>query len=204
MSNDELQELPNAQPAPTEQTDSSTQDENLSQKQAEAEESKDFDYKAALEKERKLREKAEKKVVKLKRQTKAQGEPDEDSDVPDLDARLDAMLEKRLSDIERRAQNREYDRVTAQYSTNDDEAELIQYHLENSVRLTGDPEMDVRRAKLIANEAKIAAQNNELAYSASVRGTVNTRRSISGQKKEVKTEPALTEAEKRFIKAMRG
>lgn len=187
-----------AQTAPTEQKEETTQDENLSEKQAEqAVDSQEFDYKAELESERKRREKAEAKLVKLKKDKK-------EGNDPDIESKVNELLESKLSEIEKRTQEREYERVVKAYSQGEDEAELIQYHLNNSIRLTGDTEEDVRRAKILANEKKILETQSELSHAVRSRGAIQTTPNMSGQKQKVTQEPEYTADELKLLKRFKA
>lgn len=172
----------------------SAQEENLSEKQTQEVETSEIDYKAELEAERKRREKAEEKLVKLKKEKK------EVSEDLDLESKLEELLNRKLSDIEMRTQQREYERAVSSLSESAEEAELINWHLENSIRLSGDPAEDVRRAKLLANEKRLLRENKELAESSKVRATVSKTPNISGQKTQAKKEPEYTSDEIRLLK----
>lgn len=77
-------------------------------------------------------------------------------------------------------------------SKSDSEAALIQYHLENTIRPTGNMEEDVKRAYLIANHGKIL-QNMELFKSQA--GKKTQKPSDPGQKSTQGKEPTATQKE---------
>lgn len=84
-------------------------------------------------------------------------------------------------------------------SDSDSEKELIKYHLENSVRPSGNIKDDVESAKLLANKRKIF-QENIMAKREVISNQSKGSGSNSGQKKDIKNEPKLSDADMKMIK----
>ena len=145
-----------------EQAAPETQEEEQPAQEPESQEEEKIDYKKELEQERKLREKAEssaqyhKEKAKELRDSKEEEPSEEDTPLTkkDLDT-LEANLTRKTFQNQVRSE-------ASRIATNEDEAELIIFHYENSVVPTGDIVKDVTRARLIANEARIERNTEEL------------------------------------------
>lgn len=79
----------------------------------------------------------------------------------DIEARFTRMLDERLGQFQSGFVSQQAQGLIRSVSKSDSEAALIQYHLENTIRLTGNMEEDVKRAYLLANQGKFT-QNMEL------------------------------------------
>lgn len=164
----------------------------------ETEEDSDVDYRGELErlekelaKKDKTLEKAEHKIVELK---KTKTEPD--------DAIVDRIMEKmdeKLSQFQLQQKQSELESAISRVSSSPDEAKLIKLHLENSVKLTGDIDQDVRRAKLLANEKKITRTMSELTEVVKSKGS-QSRPPMGGSHKEQKPKtPQYNEKERKLL-----
>lgn len=160
------------------------------------------DYKAELEKLRGERDNYKQGMLNAKAKLKEKKEetPPE-VEVEDLESKLEQMLESKLSKFQMAQQASSINREVAQIASSADEAELIKYHLENTIRLTGDTHADVRRAKLIANESAHKKQMSEIAAALNSKETMSTpqfssqKQSTTGKKRE------LSSAELKAFKA---
>jgi len=150
--------------------------------------SDEIDYKAELDRMRIAKEKAEAKIVKLKSKST---EIDEEAIYERVAQRV--QLETQLS-----ALDNEVERV----STSDSEAELIRYHLENSIKSSGNIREDIRMAKLLANEKQILRNNKELGMALKSSHTTSSA-DYSGQKKAISKEVKLNQAERDLLKAFK-
>ena len=136
-------------PVVTEEKTEETPEEKTEETTEETpEEATDIDYKAELEAERKRRVKAEAIIQRNKGK-----DDDDDYQAPevDIDELVNKKVEEKLSGMERRLTQGQIDSLVAAASTNPDEVELIKYHLENTIRPSGDLKSDVDRAKMLAN-----------------------------------------------------
>lgn len=164
-----------------------------------------IDYKAKLAEAQKRVEKAESKIVELKRELK---DSDDDSEKDDLREQIASLQEKVLSfesmfdqkaqELEMKAEERRYNDAIASVSSSDDEKALIQHILKHDIKPTGDVERDVRRAKLLANEESLVSENAELKQSLVAKRTAGGI-STGGQRVQDK-EPKYTATDLKFAK----
>lgn len=162
------------------------------------EETNEIDYEAELIKERERREKAEKKIVEMKREAKQEGEEDEDDLI---NRRIDERVNLALKDNSTDTVEGELQDIT----DNDKERELIKFHYENSIRQSGYTKaairQDLERAKLIANEAKIRKENSELKEALKAKASVGKGSSGNNQvKPEVEDGYKFSKADLEFMK----
>lgn len=130
------------------------------------------DYKAELEKERKRLEQAEYVIEKTKKENKELKEGKEEIPDEDLDDKLQKMLDAKLDGFKGEVNKVAVDSTIADFASNDDEAELIRFHYENSINRTSDVKADIENAKLLANRAKIMSENEELRAALSAKSSI--------------------------------
>ena len=128
--------------------------------QSSDEETNEIDYEALLKAETTRREKAEKKIVDMKRAEK-NGDEYEDPDEL-INQRIDERVSRALQD----SSTDTVEDTLSSITDNDKERALIKFHYENSIKQSGYSKaaiaQDLQRAKLIANESKIRKENSEL------------------------------------------
>jgi hypothetical protein len=112
----------------------------------------------------------------------------------DVDARVSKLVEKKFGEFQSGFVSQQAQAMIRSVSKSESEATLIQYHLENTIRLSGNMEEDVKRAYLIANHGKIL-QNIEL-FKAQA-GKKTSKVSEPGQKTAGGKQP--TDAQKQFM-----
>lgn len=157
--------------------------------------SEDIDYKAETEKDKKLRlaqgsaqyHREENKRLR-EENARLKDKPEEEEDPDDK-----PITKKDLADLQaqnmRTIQRSQVESEISRIARNDDEAEAIRYHYEQSVVPSGDVIKDIRRARLIANETRIERENEELRLAAERKGN---QPSPSGKKPpESHKEPTL-------------
>lgn len=182
------------QNAPTDETN--TSDSQLSEEsktheeedQDDSLEESEVDYKAELERERAgrerekiLREKAEKKIVKLKKTQKRNDEySDEESDSSDN------LVEKVAERIRQENSKELIDELLEEISSNSNERDLIEFIYENKIVKSGFTRKsiveDLTAAKILANRKKIERENKELNHALKIKSTLNTSPQFSGKK----------------------
>lgn len=159
---------------------------------ASEDETNEVDYEAELATEKERREGAEEKVVKLKRQIKGGGDVDIDTLVEEkVNAKLQDSAIDLLADV-----------LTG--ITDEKERELVKYHYENSIKPTGFTTLaiqkDVARARLIANEGKIAKENSEMKIALKAKhSTGNAGMGSNQDKTTFKQEPNYSSADKKLM-----
>lgn len=171
-----------------------------------SEESKNtgVDYAAKLEEERQRREKAEAKLVELKREKKEAKTDGEDTS--SIDARIESVkaelqqdFDKKVRELALQSESRRYDDAISSLASNSDEAALMKHILENDIVPTGDIERDVRRAKMLANEDKIASESAELKQALVSRNTAGGI--ATGSQRMQEETPNWTAADRKFAAA---
>lgn len=191
------QESKNDQPAPTGQEPTS---------ELEADESKKtevVDYKAELEAERERRERAEDKIVKLKKDKQETPPAEIPQDAMEkLKQELLEVQQAELSKIRMESSRSVIEAEISKRSTSDDEAALIRYHLENSVKMSGDVAKDVARAKLLANEKHYQKGMQEMAEALKAKNATGAP-GFGSETKDGKQKAKLAGADKAFANAFR-
>lgn len=143
------------------------------------EKTNEIDYEALLAAETTRREKAEKKIVDMKRAEK-NGDEYEDPDEL-INQRIDERVSKALQDSSTDTVEDTLQSIT----DNDKERALIKFHYENSIKQSGYSKaaiaQDLERAKLIANESKIRKENSELKEALKARASMGRGSSGTNQ-----------------------
>jgi len=152
-------------------------------------ETNEVDYEVELAAEKERREKAEKKIVDMKRQSK-------DVDIDTLvEEKVNAKMQDSATDLLE-------DVLTG--IDNEKERKLVQYHYENSIKPTGFTTLaiqkDVARARLIANEGKIAKENSEMKIALKAKhSTGNAGMGSNQDKTTFEQEPNYSPADKKLM-----
>lgn len=162
-----------------------------------------IDYKAELADEKVKLEKAEKKIVQLKRGKKSDDTEEEVDPLTqdDVGKIIDTRLEKdRLDAVE------DYVESQIELITQDaDEQKLILHHYENSVKKSGYSKRSIRKdlenAYVIANRRKILQQNRELRTTLKQKGSISNTGIGSNQVKPNVTESGLSDKDISFLKS---
>jgi len=156
--------------APIEETDATPASEEES-----SEENSKPDYKGELTK-------LEKKIAQA-RYSLSQVEKKKEEAVPDIEE----VVRKVVSE-QRSLENQ--DKLEQELSSiqNEDERKLVEFHLSNTIKSTGNPVQDVRTAKILANSSKFAVENAELKRAVSTRGSSDSYASSSVKAGDVKTD----------------
>lgn len=159
---------------------------------ASEDETNEVDYEAELAIEKKRREGAEQKIVDMKKQSKGGDDVDIDTLVEEkVNAKLQDSATDLLADV-----------LTG--ITDEKERELVKYHYENSIKPTGFTTLaiqkDVARARLIANEGKIAKENSEMKLALKAKhSTGNAGMGSNQDKKSFEQEPNYSPADKKLM-----
>ena len=194
LESEEKVEETTVDPAPDqeENTEDSTVEKNDSKQPAEAESS---DYAAELDKAKANLVKAEKKIVDMKREGKST--EGAELDLESMKAEIRDELRAELTGV---VQQDKLDTLVRNSSTDDDEADLIRFHMENSIKTSGDVAEDVKRAKLLANAHKSESEKDAMREVLQAERTKNTSPNFSGRKIVEDKQPNYTEAEKKLLR----
>lgn len=187
----------------------------------EAEAKAQVDYKAEFERVSKQKEQAEHTIVELKRENKALKRPGDgpaaDPAAPGdpeyvtaeeltrtIEANVRAEWEQREAKLRADFTADAVAEELSSLSGDPDERKLIEFHYRNTIRQSGAsrPQIreDLRRARLIANESALMAENEELrealrARNSAGRASVATNR----DRQPVEDEPRFTPQERQVI-----
>ena len=200
------EEETSTQKSSTEETnsDNSKLEEDESKKTKEDSKEDDSKEKSGVDYEEQLRiaqeklDKAEGKIVKMKKKKKddddfEEEEEEEESKFSQLEEKIDKLQSSLIKTSSKS--------VVDKFASNEAEGKLIQFHLDNSIKLSGDLEADVRRAKAIANESRLIETNKELANTIKQKSTVGTG-DTSGHKTEAeKSVPGLSQRDIDHLKS---
>jgi len=191
---------PLSEESKTQESEENTQDDSSILEESEIDYKAELDRERALrEREQSLREKAEKKIVKLKKiQKRDEDEFEEESDTSD-------NLVEKVAERIRQENNQEFiDEMLEEISSNVDERELIHFIYDNKIVKSGFTRKaiieDLTTAKLLANRKKIERENKELSHALKIKSSLNTNPQFSGKKiMQSEAQPKMTAQEKKLL-----
>lgn len=168
----------------------------------------EIDYAAELEKAKEQLKKAEYTIVKLKDKKEEKPEDDDEPPAPPV-VDIEKIKEEAKNEAKAEIDKFKLDIVTdtvedviSKATTNPKEAELIRHHYQHSIVRSGysraDIAKDIARAKLIANEARLAAERAELIKAAGSNDT-KVPPPVSGEQ-DIVPPTQLTAQEEAFVK----
>ena len=163
------------------------------------EESKHIDYQALYEEEKTRRVKAE--SIIQRHTEKPKEEEDTFVETPDVRTIVKEELEDFKHTISSQLRTREIGEAIQKTSTDAHEAALIRWHYDNSIRPSGDLELDVENARALANKRRVQNQFEEMKASIISKETVGTG-SGAGRRVETPKEgqlPTLTDADRQNL-----
>lgn len=185
-----------------EETQASETQEEETQEEAETseeKESKDVDYEKELEMARKELEKKDKRIGQAEHvieKLKSEGSQVNQENIEEMVSRL---VEDKVNGIMGSVRNEAIDSLVQSYSSSEKEAELIKFHLENSIKPSGDDVTDIVNAKALANKARFTQQSSEIKR-ASLKTEAEKQRT-SGEKNTKPPKKKLTAEERKILKA---
>lgn len=166
--------------------------------------SKDDEYQKELEELEGTKKRSKKDVKKQRREhykkrqayKRQEEEYDDEDDSNDEDLR-EFVLEQneRLREEITRSRISE---LVSRYTRNENEAKLAKYHLENSLKPSGDLDADVKNAVALANRSRIQNELEEVKRSYASKDSTSNY-SGGGQRPKVKQKIKLSEKDKRII-----
>ena len=156
----------------------------------------DVDYKAELErlqaenaeKDKRI-DRAERAVVRLKKESG-------DTEI-ELEETINKLVDEKVATIRTEVQSNNLKREIENQSSNPDEAELIRYHLDNSVKSTGDVVQDVLNAKAIANRARSQKVYEEVERAANA---AEADKATTAGEKPQKPKSNMSAADREFLR----
>ena len=182
------------------QQEAEAEAERLKNGQSNSQQNKDetIDYKAELEKTKKQLGQAEHTILKLK--SEEDKETEEENDAAEKET-VEEIAKKEARKYFVNLSKRQAENFAHSLSANDDEFNLIIFHYENSLVLTGNVEEDINTAKLLANRKRIAKDMEQLRRAALSQETRGTDGGEGGQKQPIDgAEPKLSEGDKKILR----
>ena len=122
----------------------------------------DVDYQKELEMARKELEKKDKRIGQAEHvieKMKSEGTTINQENIEEMVSR---MVEDRVSKLTEQVRGDAIDSLIKSYASSDAEAELIKFHLENSIKPSDDDVTDILNAKALANKARFNQQRSEM------------------------------------------
>ena len=159
-------------------------------------------YQTLYEEEKQRRVKAESII-----QRHSEKKPEEESgdDPSDLVERIRGIIQEEITPVRSELLKEKVGSAIGKATADPEEARLIQYHLENSIKPSGDLELDVENAKALANKKRVSQEREELLASLRSKETISDG-SVSGRKKLEQKDaelPPLTRADQVIINNLR-
>lgn len=172
-------------------------DTNVDQGNSEPEEgAEDFDYKASLE-DAKAQKEHNRNNAQRRMESKTEKNQTLDPEV------LREMIREETKNTLSQALNINKTQEFAKSITgSSEELDAVMWHLENSIKSTGDPETDIRRAHILANERKYQKATSEAVRTAAAYES-RAHAAASGQRKNTPewSKVELTPTEERFARS---
>jgi len=164
-----------------------------------------IDYKAELEKERRLKENYKQATLKKDRQLKELKEQTSLDDEGVVEQVLEKVKEE-LGSFQSAFVEDTISEIADSISANDDEKALILHHYENTIQRSGVTKDAIRRdldlSKILANKDKILKKQKALEHAARVRQTTPATPNFPSQKMKQTKPSNLSPEMKRFYDAM--
>ncbi len=190
----------------TTETQASETKENDKEKSETTEETKkeesseNIDYKAELEKVQERIKKADFTIHRLKEKEETKDTSEETQEPKKNLAEEIRKVVREENDSLRKDLNRgEFERTLKVVSSNDDKAELIRHHYNETIRSTGNVDEDLANAKALANRNRYTQELSEAKRALLSSQTRETRSGGAGQKNETEsTKGELTPQEKKL------
>lgn len=192
--------------AETTTTETAEKPESSEQSEKEGEH---IDYQALYEDEKGRREKAESIIQRHKEKPKSEDEEQSESPAIDVDS-IRSILREEVeglrSSLASQFRAKEISDAISKIASDGHHAALIRYHLDNSVRLTGDLNLDVENAAALANKKRVQSQLEEIQATLDSKGARSSGSTV-GRKPKVEAEddalPPLTDADKKVVNSLR-
>ena len=194
------------------QDDVNTGNSELGADESKTTEEPKVDYAAMLEAERAKRQeaedarkKAEEKIVKLKREKKADTSNKEESkaETPDLEALLDSRLSKLREELKTESKKDKIESIIQRVSQDPNEQELLRMTYEEKVQKSGFTDEaimdDVLMAKMWVNRSTILKENRELAEALKAKSTLSGGAMTGSKPMTRDPEPELSEKDRALL-----
>lgn len=214
---------PTTPPAPAEpkqQEDNASEGDETPKAPVSEANTNEIDYKAELERVQTQLSQAEHNIVELKKAKKevnteevvdetinTEGVITAEEFTKQIESKYRAELAQTENRIKREMSLATIEEELSNVSSNPDEQALIKFHYENSIKQSGFTrsaiQQDLKRARLLANEKKLAIENEELKEALKAKNSVGNGSGGSNQDSQVpEDEPNFTPQERTVIKRL--
>jgi len=157
-----------------------------------------LDYQKELEMARKELEKKDKRIGQAEHVIEKLKSEGSDVNQQNIEELVEKMVEERVGQKFQQVRGDMVENLISSYASSKDEAELIKFHLENSIKQSGDDVTDIINAKALANKARFTQQTSEI-NRAKMETEADDVKS-AGAKDEQKPKMRLSADEKRIMK----
>ena len=178
--------------------------------ESEEQEGEHIDYRTLYEDEKGRREKAESVIQRHKEKPKEDEEEQSSASLVDIDSIRSAIREEvdgLKSTFASQFRAKEIGDAISKVAADAHHTALIRYHYDNSIRQSGDLELDVENAKALADKRKVQSQLEEVKASIESKGARSSG-SVSGRKPNAESDdetlPPLTPVDRQSIDVLRA
>ena len=168
-------------------------------------EGEQIDYQGLYEEEKSRRMKAESTIQRHKKPLKTEEEEFSPADPDTIRNVIREELDERFNNLTSQFRSKEIGDTISRFASDANEATLIRYHYDNSIRQTGDLDLDMENAKALANKHRVNSQLEEMKASLVSKGTKSFG-SGAGRKPAVEEDvslPTLTDQDRKIIDQLR-
>lgn len=180
--------------------------ESESEEKSKDKEGEHIDYKTRYEEERKRRERAESIIQRHKEKEKDEESFSETVDYESMREMLREEVDILKSSLISQLQKREISEAINKITHDPNEAALIRYHFDNSIRQTNDLDLDIENARALANKHRLYTLEEEIKLALAAE-EAKTSGSAAGQKPKIKEPdeelPLLTPVDMKIISDLR-
>lgn len=191
------------------ESETAQQDSETSEsKEKSKEEGEHIDYKSLYEEESAKRKKAESIIQRhseKKRDEEEEEEGDENRSSIDPEE-VRNIIREEITPIVSELRRDKIDEAIKKVAVDSSHAQLIRYHYDNSVRQTGDMELDIENSVALADKRRTKQQVEELKATLASKDMRSSSASQSGQKQrsdEDETLPSMTAVDRQTVDVLR-
>lgn len=156
MNTDEKQ--PESQASEAQEAEESTTEAETSKEES----SNDVDYQKELEMAQSELAKKDKRINQAEHVIEKLKSEGTDVNADSIKDMVQQMVQEEVQVFQNKVREDAVDSLVTQYAANPDEAKLIKFHLENSIKPSGDDIDDIINAKALANKARFKQQSSEV------------------------------------------
>jgi hypothetical protein len=162
-----------------------------------------IDYKAELEaKENELKQ-AKGKIAFLEKKNVPKEDDDDLEKRPDISETVARIVDEKVSGLRQEIIKPQAEVLARQVATSEDEAKLIMFHYENSIKSTGNLAEDISNAKALANKKRLEAKNSELVAALKAKESKGDGGGEAGQAPKVSSNrPKLSQDDEAIVSRM--